>query len=111
MSPGMFQNSKILLCLAKNFKQLQKLLLLVIQVHLVGSTEAPDGLKSDHLKSRIERGFVDIFSHHICSAVTGTIRVTNYATSFSAKTKFEAAKMILDPWNQRIALVIPVCVG
>ena len=44
-----------------------------------------DWLKSNHLKSRIERGFLGIFSHHICSAVTETIRVTNYATSFGAK--------------------------
>ena len=44
-------------------------------------------------------------SHHICSTVTEAIRVTNNATSFGAinvqKTKFEAAKMILDPWNQQ----------
>ena len=62
----------------------------------VGSMEAPskvfllfflfsDWLKSKHLSSRIERGFLDIFSRHICSAVTETIRVTNYATSFGAK--------------------------
>ena len=44
-----------------------------------------DWLKSDHLRSRIERGFLDIFSRHICSAVTETIRVTNYATGFGAK--------------------------
>ena len=63
--------------------------------NLVGSTEAPskafllfflfsDWLKSNHLRSWIERGFLDIFSRHICSAVTETIRVTNYATSFGA---------------------------
>ena len=62
----------------------------------VGSTEAPskvfrlfflfsDWLKYNHLKSRIERGFLDIFSRHICSFVTETIRVTNYYTSFGAK--------------------------
>ena len=44
-----------------------------------------DWLKSNHLRSRIERGFLDIFSRHICSAVTETIRMTNYATSFGAK--------------------------
>ena len=44
-----------------------------------------DWLKSNHLKSRIEGGFLDIFSCHICSAVTETIGVTNYATSFGAK--------------------------
>ena len=73
--------------------------------YFVGSTEAPskvfllfflfsDWSKSNHLKSRIERGFLDIFSRHICSAVTETIRVTNYATNFGAKnvqkTKLEA---------------------
>ena len=83
---------------------------------IVGSTEAPskvfllfflfsDWLKSNHLISRIERGFLDIFSRYICSTVTKTIRVTNYATSFGAKnvqkTKFEAAEMILDPLNQQ----------
>ena len=67
-----------------------------------------DWLKSNHLRSRIEHGFLDIFSRHICSIVTKIIRVTNYATSFGAKnvqkTKFEAAEMIpviLDPWNQQ----------
>ena len=64
-------------------------------------------LKSNHLKSVIERGFLDIFSRHICSAVTETIRVTNYATRFGAKnvqkTRFEAAEMILDPWNQQMS--------
>ena len=42
---------------------------------------------------------------HSFSSVTETIRVTIYATSFGAKnvqkTKFEAAEMILDPWNQQ----------
>ena len=63
---------------------------------IVGSTEAPskvfllfflfsDSVKSNHLRGRIECGFLDIFSCHICSAVTETIRVTNYATSFGAK--------------------------
>ena len=89
----------------------------VYELVIVGSMEVPskifllfflfsDWLKSNHLRSRIERGFLDIFSHHICSAVTKTIRVTNYATSFGAKNvqkaKFEAAEMILDPWNQQV---------
>ena len=43
-----------------------------------------DWVKLNHLRSRIERGFFDI-SRHICSAVTETILVTNYATSFGAK--------------------------
>ena len=45
-----------------------------------------DWLKSNHLKSRIEHGFLDIFSRNICGAVvTETIRVTNNATSFGVK--------------------------
>ena len=83
---------------------------------LVGSTEAPskffllfflfsDSLKSNHLNRRIERGFWDISSRHICNDVTETIRVTNYATSFRAKnvqkTKFEVSEMILDTWNRQ----------
>ena len=42
-------------------------------------------LKLDHLKSRMECGFSDIFSRHICSTVADTIGVTNYASSFGAK--------------------------
>ena len=83
---------------------------------IFGSTEAPskvlllffllsDWLKSSHLKSRIEHGFLDIFLLHICSSLRETIRVTNNATSFGAKNvqkiKIEAAEMVLDPWNQR----------
>ena len=48
--------------------------------------------------------FFGHFSRHICSAVTETIRVTNYATSFGAKKcseMFEATEMILDLWNQQ----------
>ena len=81
----------------------------------VGSTEAsshvfllffllPDWLKLNHLKSRMECGFSDIFSRHICSTVAETIGVTNKPASFGAKnvkkTTFEAAEMILGPWNQ-----------
>ena len=53
----------------------------------VGSTEAPskvfllffllpDWLKLNHLKSRMECGFSDIFSRHFCSTVAETIGVT-----------------------------------
>ena len=45
----------------------------------------PDWLKLNHLKSRMECGFSDTFSRHICSSVAETIRVTNYAASFGAK--------------------------
>ena len=49
---------------------------------------------------------MDIFLRHICSAVTEKIWMTNYTTRFGAKnvqkTKFEAAAMILDPWNQQL---------
>ena len=66
-------------------------------------------LFSDWLKSD-QTWFFEHFLRHICSAVTETIRVTNFATSFGArniqKTKFEAAEMILDPWNQRCGNLI-----
>ena len=90
---------------------------LIRNIIFVGSTEAllrvflllflfSDWLMLNHLKSRIECGFLDIFSRHICCTVKKTIRVTNYATSFGVKnvqkTKFEAAEMIVDPWNQQI---------
>ena len=83
---------------------------------IVGSTEAPskvfllffllpDWLKFNHLKSRLECGFSDIFSRHICSTVEETMGVTNNPASFGAKnvqkTTFEAAEMILGPWNQQ----------
>ena len=66
----------------------------------------PDWLKLNHLESRIEFGFSDTFSCHICSTIAEAIGVTNYAASFGAKnvqkTTFEAAEMILRPWNQQI---------
>ena len=63
---------------------------------IVGSIQAPskafllffllsDWLKLNHLKSRMECGFSDIFSHHFCSTVAETIGLTNYAASFGAK--------------------------
>ena len=64
-----------------------------------------DWLKLNHLKSRMECAFSDIFSLHICSTVAETIGVTNYAASFGAKnvqkTTFEAAEIMLGPWNQQ----------
>ena len=62
----------------------------------VGSMEAPskafllffllsDWLKLNHLKSRMECGFSDIFSRHFCSTVAETIGSTNYKASFGAK--------------------------
>ena len=45
----------------------------------------PDWLKLNHLKSRIECGFSDIFSCHFCSIVAETIGLTNYTASFGAK--------------------------
>ena len=66
----------------------------------------PDWLKLNYLKSRMECGFSDIFSRHICSTVAETIRVTNYAASLARrnvqKTTFEAAEMLLGPWKQQI---------
>ena len=63
---------------------------------VVGSMEAlskafllffllPDWLTLNYLKSRMECGFSDIFSHHNCSTVAETIDVTNYASSFGSK--------------------------
>ena len=67
----------------------------------------PDWPKLNHLKSRMEYGFSDIFSRHICSTVAETIGVTNYAASFGAKnvqkTTFQAAEMIVGPWSQQIS--------
>ena len=57
----------------------------------------------------MECSFSDIFSRHICSAVAETIGVTNYAASLAQKnvqkTTFEAAEMMLGPWNQQILLL------
>ena len=83
---------------------------------IVGSMEAlskafllffllPDWLKLNHLKRRMECGFPDIFSCHFHSTVAETIGLTNYKATFGAKnvqkTTFEAAEMILGPWNQQ----------
>ena len=61
----------------------------------------PNWLKLNHLKSRMESGFSDIFSRHICSTVAETTGVTNYGARFGAKnvqkTTFEAAEMMLGP--------------
>ena len=86
--------------------------------HIVGSMEAPanvfllfflfsDWLDPNHLKSRIKCGFLDICSSRICSLLTEKARVTNYQKKLwheknVQKTKFEAAEMILHPWNQQI---------
>ena len=45
----------------------------------------PDWLNLNHLKSRTECGFSEIFSLHICFPVAETIGVTNYAANFGAK--------------------------
>ena len=54
----------------------------------------------------MECGFSDIFSSHICSTVAETIDVTNYEATFGAKNvqkaTFEAAEMILGPWDQEV---------
>ena len=107
--PGKFLATRLLsTSLADCFR------LISIFVCIVGSMEAsskafllffllPDWLKLNHLRSRMECGFSDIFSRHICSTVAETIGVTNYAASFGAKnvqkTTFEAAEMMLGPWN------------
>ena len=52
----------------------------------------------------MECGFSDILSRHNCSTVAETIGVTNYAATLARKdvqkTTFEAAEMMLGPWNQ-----------
>ena len=45
----------------------------------------PDWLKLNHLKSRMECGFSDIFSRHFCSTVAETIGVTINQASFGPK--------------------------
>ena len=68
----------------------------------------PDWLKLNHLKSRMECGFSDIFSRNICFTVAETIGVTNYAAGFGAKkcseNHIEAVEMMLGPWNQQNSL-------
>ena len=49
----------------------------------------PDWIKFNHLKSRMECGFSDTFSRHICSTVAEIIGVTNYAARFGAKKSSE----------------------
>ena len=70
----------------------------------------PDWLKLNHLKSRTECGFSDIFSRHTCFTVAETIGVTNYAARFGAKnvqkSTFEIAEMVLGPCNQQTNMII-----
>ena len=65
----------------------------------------PDWLKLNHPKSRMECGFTEIFSRHICSTIAKTISVTNYAAGFGAKnvqeTTLEVAEIMLGSWNQK----------
>ena len=94
------------------------------ETNFVGSMEAPskafllffllpDWLKLNHLKSRMDCGFSDIFSRHFCSTGAETIGLTNYAASFGAKnvqkTTFEAAEMILGPSNQQVTFAKNEC--
>ena len=55
----------------------------------------PDWLKLNHLKSRMECGFSDIFSPHVCFTVAKTIGLTNYAASFGAQKCSEKPHMKL----------------
>ena len=55
----------------------------------------------------MECGFSDIFSRHFCSTVAETIGVDKLRSTFwreknVQKTTFEAAEMILGPWNQQM---------
>ena len=66
--------------------------------HLLVPWKLLQRLKLNHFKSRMECGFSDIFSHHICSTIAETIGVSNYSASFGAKNiqkiTFEAAEMM-----------------
>ena len=54
-------------------------------------------LELNHLKSRMECGFSDIFSCHVCSTRAETIDMTIYAASFRAKKCSE--NHILSCWD------------
>ena len=56
----------------------------------------PDWLKLNHLKSRMECGFSDIFARHTTQQVLARKNVQ--------KSAFEAAEMMLGPWNQQYNL-------
>ena len=73
-----------------------KKLLKIYQLKVVGSMEAPskafliffmlpNWLKLNNFKSRMECGFSDIFSRHICSTVAETIGVTTMQQIFGVK--------------------------
>ena len=70
------------------------------ELNAVGSMEVPSKafllffllrvwLKLNHLKSRMECGFSQIFSRHICSTAAETIVVTKYVASFGTKKSSE----------------------
>ena len=67
-----------------------------------------DWLKLNHLRSRIERGFLDIFSRHICSTVKKDNTSDKLRNKFWREKMFRKqssklpAEMILDPWNQQL---------
>ena len=65
----------------------------------------PDWLKLNHLESRMDSGFSDIFSRHICFTVAEAIGVENNTASLAwknvQKTTFEAAEMMLGPLNRQ----------
>ena len=70
----------------------------------------PDRLNLNHLKTRMEGGFSHIFSRHFSSTVAETIGLKNTQQLLTRenvqKTIFEAAEMILGPWNQQYDLGI-----
>ena len=86
---------------------------------VVGSTEAPskvfllfflffDWLKSNHLRSRIERGFLTFFRPIFVTLLQEQYEWQTMQQVLAQKNvqkiKFEAAEMILDPWNQQVCL-------
>ena len=67
----------------------------------------PDWLMLNHLTSRVECGFSDIFSRHICSTAAETITTQQVlARKNVQKTTFEAAEMMLGSRNQQHSHII-----
>ena len=67
-----------------------------------------DWLKSNHLRSRIERGFLTFFRPIFVTLLQEQYEWQTMQQVLAQKNvqkiKFEAAEMILDPWNQQVCL-------
>ena len=66
-------------------------------------------MMSNQLKSRIQCGFLGHFSHHICYTVKKQYEWQTMQQVLGQKnvqkTRFEAAELIVDPWNQQGSLL------